>query len=147
MRLAKTGLCVALTAVIAFGATGCGTDPLLAAASGAMKIANSQMSQLTAAEVQAMSELVIGVINEQMGVNQQPLTADQAAAIVAFLQANNVNSPDDLAALIEQAQTDPSVIQGLDGLAQAFIGTDSEFNPNNVNPGTLNDIFAAAFGG
>ncbi len=147
MKLAKTGLCVALTAVIASGATGCGTNPLLAAASGAMKIANSQMSQLTAAEVQAMSELVIGVINEQMGVNQQPLTADQAAAIVAFLQANNINSLDDLAAIIQRAQDDPGSVQGLNELAQAFAGTGNEFDPNNVNSETLNDIFATAFGG
>jgi hypothetical protein len=111
-----------------------------------MKIANSQMTQLTAAEVQALSQVVVQIINEQTGGNQAPLTAEQAAAIVAFLQANNVNSPDDITALIEQAQEDPSSIQGLDELAAAFVGTEDEFDPDDVDPDALASILAGAFG-
>lgn len=147
MKTAKPGICVVLIAGLAVATAGCGTDPLVSAATGAMKIANSQMTQLTAAEVQALSQVVVNLINEQTGGSQPPLTAEQAAAIVAFLQANNINSPDDITALIEQAQQDPSSIQGLDALAAAFAGTDGEFDPDNVDPDTLASILAAAFGG
>jgi len=147
MKTRKAGICIALIGCLAIGTAGCGTDPLVAAATGAMKIAGGQMSQLTATEVQAISQLVVNLINEETGGSQPPLTAEQAAAIVAFLQANNINTPEDITALIEQAQQDPSSIQGLDELAQAFLGTESEFDPNNVDPETLAEILAGAFGG
>ena len=146
MKTAKPVICVVLIAGLAAATVGCGTNPLVSAATGAMKIANSQMTQLTAAEVQALSQVVVQIINEQTGGNQAPLTAEQAAAIVAFLQANNVNSPDDITALIEQAQEDPSSIQGLDELAAAFVGTEDEFDPDDVDPDALASILAGAFG-
>lgn len=146
MKTCKTTIALVLVGSIVLGAAGCGSNPLLDAASAGLKIANNQMSQLTSNEVLALSQLVISVVTEETGATIPALTTEQAAAIVAFLQANNINSPDDLALLIENAENDPSSIQGLDALAAAFAGSENAFDPNNPDPQTIGAIFAQAFG-
>jgi hypothetical protein len=138
MRLLKTGTCLVLAVCIGAAASGCGTAPLVTAG---LKVANSQMATLTGAEIKALSEAAVAIINSQTGGTGQPLTDEEAAAVAAFLAANNVNSPDDMQRLVTAAESDPSSVQGLAELAAAF-GLD----PNDPNPDVVRNALEQLFG-
>ena len=138
MRLLKTVVCVVLIGFLGVAAGCSAPDPLI---TGGLKVAQCQMSQLTETEIRAFSAAAVNIINSNGG-NAQPLTDAQVAAVVNFLASNNVACVEDLCRLITQAQTDISSIQGMDQLAQAF-----GFNPSDINPNEVSDIFDQLFGG
>jgi hypothetical protein len=78
------GLALACGVLLAAG--GClGTDPLF---SGMAKIANGKILTLQVAEVQAIALWA----EEQAGVEQVPLTDEEAQAVLQFLADNEVNT-------------------------------------------------------
>ncbi|HVP12405.1 MAG TPA: hypothetical protein VMV94_14610 [Phycisphaerae bacterium] len=138
MRLLKTGLCVVLMACIGLAAGGCGTDPLVSAG---LKVANNQISQLTGAEIKALSDAAMALINSQGGQTGQPLTDAQAAAVANFLLVNGINTPEDMERVSQQAEADPTSLQGLDELAAAF-----NVDPNDPDPYVVRHVFEQLFG-
>lgn len=131
---------------IAIGATGCApqVNDLI---SGGMKLANGQVGALTAAELKAVSDTVLGVAGAELGQNFDPLTLEQAQALVVFLQVNGIETFDDIEAFVAQAEQDPSVIQGLDDLAAAFPGAEVNFDEDNFDPRQLENLLRSLFGG
>jgi hypothetical protein len=106
-----------------------------------MKVGTNQMATLTGGEIKALSEAAVALINSETGGTGQPLTDDEAAAVAAFLAANNINSPDDMQRVVTAGENDPSSVQGLDELAAAF-GVD----PNDPNPDVIKNMFEQLFG-
>jgi hypothetical protein len=141
MRLLKTGVCVVLIVTIGVAAGGCAVGPVSDLVSAGLKVANNQMSQLTGAEIKAMSDAAIALLNSQTGGTGQPLTTEQAAAVADFFAVNNINSPTDLEQLVHQAENDPGSVQGMDELAAAF-GLD----PNDPDPDAVKHVFEQLFG-
>jgi hypothetical protein len=80
--------------------------------SAGIKVTSYQLSALTPDELQILADQVAPT-----DPNVPQLTDEQADAIVQILRANNINSLDDLNALIAQAQTDPSVVVLPEGLS------------------------------
>ena len=68
-------------------------DPLI---SGGLKVAGGTMTTMTVAEVQAVSSRIL----DEMGAQIDPLTTNQAQAVVYFLNDNNLNSISDVQTLI-----------------------------------------------
>ena len=147
MRRIKYATCAALLVCIVVGTTGCGPNPLFDLINAGLKITNGQISQLTAAEVKTLNEVAVGVISEATGVTVDPLTDDQAAAIVTFFAANDVNTADDIEQLAQQAADDPSQIEGLAELAAAFADTDVDIDPADPDPDELEELFDSIFTG
>lgn len=75
----------------------------------AVKAATGRLTQTTPAEWQDVVAR-INTIAPEAGLE---LTAEQAAALVEFLQINNLNSIQQILTLIQQAEADPSVIETL----------------------------------
>ena len=97
--------------------------------SGAGKIATGAMGDLTSTEVLVLSEEISNVVP---GV--PALTAEEAAVIVEFLAANNLNTPGDVEALIAQAEADPGSIvipEGLEDLIGNYEGVEPP-NPEDL---------------
>jgi hypothetical protein len=138
MRMLKTGICLVLAVCIGAAASGCGAAPLVSAG---LKVANNQMAQLTGGEIKAISDAAVALINSETGGTGQPLTDDEAAAVAAFLAANNINSPDDMQRVVTAGENNPSSVQGLAELAAAF-GVD----PNDPNPDAIKNVFQQLFG-
>lgn len=75
------------------------------AVSGATKISNGQLSQLTTAEVVAINEIINQVEPEV------PLIGEEiATGIVKFFQLNGINTVEDAETAIQAAQDDPDSI-------------------------------------
>lgn len=72
--------------------------------SAALKLANGTLTSLTPDEIQLVTDLVSD-LNPDIDV---VINDDQAEAAVDFLVANNVNSIEDIQALIAQAENDPN---------------------------------------
>lgn len=132
--------------VAAVSSTGCffGESILSAGA----KLASGQISQLTAGELQILNQSVIGLLGSQNpGFDPQPLTTEQAEAVSNFLKANNLNTFEDFEALAKIAEENPELLEGLDELAAAFEGSDTNFDPDNFTQEDLDQLLAALFGG
>ena len=121
------------------GTAGCDVFVLPSALS---KLANSALGDLTADEIRVLTQIAADVINSQQpGLSASGLTQGQSQAIVDFLDANNVGTFEELQMLIDQAQGNPSSIQGLAALAAAFAGSDQSFDPDNPTEEDLENIF------
>lgn len=115
-------------AIALAGLTGCVTDPRLTDGGGGNiisaldKVANGQLSGLTQDELQQLSDMVNQAIlatDPNAVVNE--LTNEQADALLEFLMANNLNSPEDFEML------DPNMVVIPPSLIEAFTGDDSPF--------------------
>ncbi len=144
MTLKSRKVCALFACGLSVSVTGCFGDNILSATA---KLLGGQISQLTPAEIQILNEAVLGVIASQNpGFTPTPLTQPQAAALVSFFKANNINSFEDFERLKQQVADDPNAIQGLDELAAAFEGADTGIDENNVEE-TLDAIVQSLFGG
>lgn len=133
MNLKKLLTCAVLSGMCLFGSVGCGN---LALASGLAKLASGAVGDLTADEIAALSQLAADAVNaEDPNAGLEPFTPAQSQAIVDFLDANNVNTLEELEALIVAAETDPTAVQGLLELAEAF-----DFDPTNPSPDDFNEV-------
>lgn len=133
-----------LVSTLMLGALSVGTAGCdVFAISGALaKIANCEIGALTGTEIRVLSEAAASAINTQdPSAGATPMTQQQAQAVVNFLAANSVSNCDDLENLINQADQDPSSLQGLAELAAAFAGTGDTFDPDNVSASDLQNIF------
>jgi len=74
-----------------------------------IKAATNQLTSTTPREWQAVAEKVDEMVPEA----DITLTDDQAEAIVDFVQANDLNSIQEIADLVEQVQADPSTVNDL----------------------------------
>jgi hypothetical protein len=72
----------------------------------ATKLAGSNLAALNPDDVQVLADLATQI----SGAPFPAVTDDQAAAVISFLKANNVNTVEDLQALIEQAQANPDIL-------------------------------------
>jgi hypothetical protein len=147
MKAIRIGICGIIVVGLTVGVSGCFPSTLGDLMGAGIKILNGQISTLTAGEVKALNAVAIGVINENTGSNLQPITDAQAQAVADFLQANNLNTPEDFQQLADTAEQDPSSIQGLDELAAAFQGTETNLDPNNLDPEELDDLLESIFTG
>jgi hypothetical protein len=125
--------------------TGCVFESILTAG---LKIANGQLNQLSANEILLLNQAVIDFLkSENPGTELTPLTPAQAQAVVTFLQANGITTPESLQGLIMDAQNG-GTINGLDELAAAFAGSENQFaDPDNPTQEELDALFGQAFGG
>ena len=90
----------------------------------ALKAATNTLTEATAEEWQAVADK----INELVPEVEVSLTDEQAAAIVTFVQANDINGVQDIQDLIEQVQNDPDSITLPDGFEELFAGmADADF--------------------
>lgn len=145
MKSTRRRICALMAVLLPVGVTGCFGDNILSAAA---KLASGQISDLTAGEIKILNDLAIGVLQSQNpGFNAPALSDGQAEALSVFFKANQLNTVEDFQQLSQTAQTDPSAIQGLDALAQAFAGSGMSIDPNNFDPNTIDEIFGAIFGG
>lgn len=109
-----------------------------------LKIVGNQMTTLTQDEIQQLADAAAQVVATVDPALVGPeLTNEQADAFLDFIQANNINSLDDAAALADQAAMDPGSIVIPDSLIAAFAGTGSDIDPNNPN---IDALFAMVFG-
>lgn len=133
MNLRKLLLCTVLSGLCLFGSVGCGS---LALTSALAKLASGAVGDLTADEIAALSQLASDAINaEDPTAGLEPFTPAQSQAIVDFLDVNGVNTLEELEALIAAAETDPTAVQGLEELAEAF-----GFDPMNPSPDDFNEV-------
>ncbi|HKQ47800.1 MAG TPA: hypothetical protein VJZ71_07010 [Phycisphaerae bacterium] len=138
MFKSKQRVLVMIVATLATASAGCGVSDLASAAS---KLANGQIGALTASEIRSLSEAAIALLKSQdPNFALQPLNEAQAEALVNFLDVNEVETQQDLDALVANADTDPPV--GLDELANAFGNVD----PDNADPEDLEQVLEQAFG-
>lgn len=135
----RTLVCVLMLGGLTFGSAGC---DLFTIPDALTKLANCEIGSLTATEIRVLSEIAADAINtSDPSAGAEPLTQDQAQAIVNFLAANNVQTCDDLQDLFDQSETDPGSIQGLAELAAAFQSSEDEFDPENVTREDLQNVF------
>jgi hypothetical protein len=147
MKAIRTGLCGVFVVAITAGVSGCFPSTVGDLLGAGIKVLNGQISTLTAGEVKALNAVAIGVINESIGSNLEPITDAQAQAVADFFQANNLDTPEDFQQLADTAAQDPSSIEGLDDLATAFQGTETDINPDDLDPDELNDLLESIFTG
>lgn len=76
-----------------------------------VKAATGQLTEATPGEWKAVAVKVDELTPE---VDLPELTDDEAQAIVDFVQVNDLDSIQEIAALVEEAQTDPRVVQTLE---------------------------------
>ena len=145
MRTKRQKLGALIVSVAAISVTGCFGESILSAGA---KVAGGQMSQLTPNEIKILNQTVIDLLSaDNPGFNPLALTDPQADAISNFLSVNELNTFEDIEAIVDLAQTNPEQIQGLEELAAAFEGTDTVIDPDNLDPSTLDDVFGSLFGG
>lgn len=84
--------------------------------SAVTKLANGQISEWTAAEVQSLATNISEVNPD---VETIELTDDQAAAIVEFIQLNNINTPAEWDAAVNQPGG-PTVPEGAEELFEGL---------------------------
>jgi hypothetical protein len=131
----KMFCCVALTVCLGMGSVGCGSNPLFDLLSAASKVSNGQLSSLTVPEVKALNQFAISLVPASAMGTDSPdlltLSDAQAAALIAFCQANHLDSIPAIEQAIQQSQTDPSSLQGVDTLSAAFQGTQFSIEPGS----------------
>jgi NAD(P)-dependent dehydrogenase (short-subunit alcohol dehydrogenase family) len=113
MRRTRILLVCVLAVGVSVAASGCGAFEVLTLASAGAKLAAGDVGELTAAEW----EVLTGAAADATGTPALALTPEEAAALVVFLDANNIQSFDDFENF---DVTNPP--QGLDELAAAFSG-------------------------
>jgi hypothetical protein len=139
MHLRKSAV-VALLTVTALALTGClgmsgrtgnqgGSNILQATA----KLAADNLSGLNPDDIQVLADLAMDFAN----IDIPEVTDEQAAAVVSFLEANNVTTIASLQALIQQAEEDPesivipddvrAVIEAITADPSAYIDALSQF--------------------
>ncbi len=116
-------LCVASLPIL--GAAGC-TSLLPPELRAGAKILGGSMDTLTGVEIQAAALSFGGVV----------LTDAQADAIAKFLKDNNLATLDDIQALMDQWEQDPSSIQLPDGFEQLF----EDFDTSTIDTGAFEDL-------
>ena len=111
-------LAVGLVLIGLGGAAGCVSSAVPPEVSGAEKVANGQMTTLTGTEVLAMFNTAKALVasDPNTNFNNVTLTQAQADGIVEFIVANNLNSVEDVQALIN----DPGQIVIPPGLVELF---------------------------
>ena len=135
----RTILSVLVAGFVAVNMAGCG-DSILSAG---LKLTNGQWSQLTPGEILLLNQAATNWGKSQTPpVNIGSLTADQAAAIDAFLKANNLNNQMDVENLVTSVQNGGTV-KGLTQLAAAFPGID----PNTIDEQQLQNVLNQVFSG
>jgi hypothetical protein len=146
MKPSKTSVCAAISAVILIGTAGCFPPEVNDLINGGMKLASGQIGALTAGELKAVADMAIGVIASETGQTIDPLTTEQAQALVTFLDVNGIDTFDDFDGFTQRAAQDPGSIQGLDQLAEAFGQTGENFDPAQLEA-LLQTIFSGSGGG
>jgi len=102
---------VLLSCAVLLFATGCPwVAPPENAVTWAVKAATSRLTETTPREWQAVVERV----DERIPAVDISLTAEQAQAIVDFVQANDLDSIQEIVSLVEDAKNDPSVIEEIE---------------------------------
>jgi hypothetical protein len=99
-------------------ATGCPMQQVENEVTWGIKAATGQLTETTPTEWQVVTEKIDAAIPEA----DITLTDEQAVAIVDFLVENDLNSIDDIAALIER-ESDPATAEGVvipDSLQELF---------------------------
>ena len=142
MKPRKTSVCAAISAVILIGTAGCFPPQVNDLINGGMKLASGQIGALTAGELKAVSDAAISVIASETGQTIDPLTTEQAQALVTFFDVNGIETFDDFDGFAQRVEQDPESIQGLDQLAEAFGQTSENFDPSQ-----LEEVLGAIFGG
>ncbi len=111
---------VAAAAAVCTLITGCMfAQPVENEVTWAMKAATNQLTSTTPREWQAIVEVVDQAVPEA----DITLTDEQAQAIVDFIQANDLNSIQEIVELVQRVQQDPSLIDELvipDSVMQLF---------------------------
>ncbi len=136
MIKSKCTVLVVLVAFTAVSATGCGVFDL---SSGLQKLANGQIGSLTSSEIIAVVGAGLAVFNQQNGTNFVPPTQEQADALVKFLDCAMIDNTTQLQEMQNNPQSVPQ--ECLNALAQAFQGTNQQFDPNSVSPQDLKNLF------
>ncbi len=145
MKARNQKLCVLFTAAVGVGMTGCFGESIVSAGA---KVASGQIASLTANEIIILNQTMVDVFTSQNpGVSPPTVTAVQAQALTDFFSANDLNTVEDFQTLSETAQTDPGSIQGLDALAAAFAGSDTDIDPDNFDPNSLDSVMNTLLGG
>ena len=146
MRTRRMKVCALVLCGLAVSVGGCFGENILTATA---KVIGGQMSTLTPDEIRLLNEAAIALFGSQdPNFEAVPLTQAQAQAISNFLALNNINTVEDVEAIIRLARTNPEQILGLEELAAAFAGTDvDELDPDNLNPDDLNEVFQSILGG
>jgi hypothetical protein len=86
--------------------TGCLSAPVENEVTWGIKAATGQLTETTPTEWQAVADQIDGFVPDA----EISLTDAEAQAIVDFIQANDLDSIQEVVALVEQAQTDPSSV-------------------------------------
>jgi hypothetical protein len=142
MRPFRIVACVLAVVAFVSGVTGCFESPLTAAA----KIANGQISQLSANEIKMLNQAAIAV-----GAAQNPpvtvptLTDAQAAALASFFAVNSIEEIEDFQEIVAAVESGQSV-PGLAELAAAFAGG-TLGGSGEIDGATLTQIFNQGLGG
>ncbi len=80
------------------------------------KITTDQLGALNPDDVQVLTDLAMQVT----GAHFPPVTDEQAAAVISFMQANNITNRATLQALIERAQANPNSVVIPDDVRQVL---------------------------
>jgi DNA polymerase III delta subunit len=120
--------------------TGCPrVEPPENALTWGLKAASGQLTQATAREWQAIVERV----DERIPEANISITEEQADVIVDFVRANDLDSFQEIADLVQQAQDDPSVIEELE-IPESMIEMFEELgdNPEDIMDDILGGLGA-----
>ena len=128
MQTLKKAITAGIVAGLLLTLGGCFAPPEL---TGAMKVANNQLSQLTSTEILALLNAA-KTLSPDLDLT---ITEEQAQGISQFLAANNINAVDQLEGVAEQFLEDPTSIEIPSGLLELFV---SEYEPENTTPRTTN---------
>ncbi len=110
--------------------TGCpSVTPLENEVTWGLKAASGQLTNATANEWKAITEKV----DEAVPETNITMTDEQAAAVVDFVQVNNLDSIEDIITLLEN----PQDVEIPDSMTQLFEDIDFETVANNILGGTL----------
>jgi len=157
--IVKLNRFVALTSamLIVVAGVGCGLifpslDPRLTDGGGGTlisaldKVAQGNLSGLTQDELQLLSDQINQAIQSaNPGAPVNPLTNEQASAILEFLAANNLNSPEDFDAFSMQAEMDPDSVVIPPSLITAFSGDAPFADPDNPTPEEIEALLGMVF--
>ncbi len=146
MKSKNYKLCALLAATLGVGLTGCFGETILSAGA---KVASGQIASLTAGEIIILNQTAADLLNSQNpnAPATPTVTTAQAQALTDFFSANDLNTVEDFQDLAEAAQNDPDSIQGLDALAAAFAGSETDIDPDNFDPDTVDELFNTLLGG
>ena len=146
MMSKKRSAIVTVCCLILIVGAGCFFESILTAG---LKIANGQLNQLSANEILLLNQGINDFLKSQdPNAPTNTLTQAQAQALATFLGANNITTPESLETLVTNTQNGGAPIVGLDALAAAFVGSNTQFaDPNNPTQEELDAVFGQALGG